>query len=188
MHTGKTIPTNQIKRKKFELPLFEDNNIQLAMQCHLNLIRSLTLQVKAIESSILQQIQDEPKYYYLNTIPGVGEVLAETIILETGDIRRFKSPGNFASYCRLVESQRLSNGKVKGKNNRKNGNRYLAWAFIEAANFCIQHCAKAKRFYDKKSKATNTIVARKDLAHKLARACFWMMKKGEPFNEKLIFS
>ncbi len=67
------------------------------------------------------------------------------------------------------------------------GDKYLAWAFIEVANFAIQHNDKARSFYQKKSKATNVIVARKALAHKLARACYLVMKKKQAFNEDLIF-
>jgi transposase len=110
------------------------------------------------------------------------------ILLEAGDISRFDGPGNFASYARCVESRRTSNGKSKGQNNRKNGNRYLAWAFIEAANFAIRRSEKAKRFYQKKSKATNVVVARKALAHKIARACYWIMRKGEAYDESRLFA
>ncbi|MCU7860702.1 MAG: transposase [Candidatus Thiodiazotropha sp. (ex Lucinoma kastoroae)] len=114
-------------------------------------------------------------------------LLALTIALETGDIGRFKGPGNYASYCRCVDSQRESNGKKKGENNRKNGNRYLAWAFIEAANFAIRHSEKAKHYYQKKANKTHNIVARKALVHQLARACYWIMKKQQAFDETLIF-
>ncbi|WP_218943420.1 transposase [Exilibacterium tricleocarpae] len=86
-----------------------------------------------------------------------------------------------------MDSRRESNGKKKGESNRKNGNRYLAWAFIEAANFCVRYSTKAKQFYLKKSRATNPIVARKALAHKLSRACYWIMKRGVLFDEDLLF-
>ncbi len=141
-----------------------------------------------MEKVILQQVEIIPRFELLKTVPGIGDVLAEAIMLETGDIKRFKSPGNFASYCRCVESKRMSNGKKKGQNNKRNGNKYLAWAFIEAANFCIRYCPQANQFYKRKTKQTNLIVARKALAHKLARACYWMMKRGEPFDVQRTFS
>ncbi|MGI9303907.1 MAG: hypothetical protein ACR2RB_14590, partial [Gammaproteobacteria bacterium] len=72
--------------------------------------------------------------------------------------------------CRCVDSRKQGNGKKKGEGNRKNGNRYLAWAYIEAANFAVGHNAKAKRFYARKKAKTNNIVVHKALAHKLARA------------------
>ncbi len=188
MHTGQSIRADHIKAKKFQLPVIGDDNVQLALQSHLLMIRALHHQISILEKSILEQISPAPEFHYLKTTPGIGDILAETILLETGDINRFKGPGNFASYCRCVDSRRESNGKKKGENNRKNGNKYLAWAFIEAANFAIQHNDKANQFYQKKSKTTNAIVARKALAHKLARACYWVMRKQQDFNEKLIFS
>jgi transposase len=65
----------------------------------------------------------------LQRVPGVGPILGMTILLESGAVDRFTSVGDYASYCRMVESVRLSNGKRKGSGNRKCGNRYLCWAF-----------------------------------------------------------
>jgi len=72
--------------------------------------------------------------------------------------------------------------------NRKNGNKYLAWAFIEAANFAIRYNLKAKKFYERKKMKTNNLIALKALAHKLSRACYYIMKQGVPFDENKIFS
>ena len=90
----------------------------------------------------------------LNTVPGIGETLATTIMLETGTIARFARVGNFSSYCRCVDSLRESNGKKKGEGNTKNGNKYLAWAFVEAANFALRYCPQAKSFYERKKRKT----------------------------------
>ena len=62
-------------------------------------------------------------------------------------------------------------------------NRYMAWAFIEAANFSIRHSDKAKNYYLTKEKATKAIVAREALAHKLARGCYWVMRNQQAFNQ-----
>lgn len=187
MHTGQTIRADRIKARKFQLPVIGDANVQLALSSHLAMIRAVTAQIKILEPSILSQVEPDACFGWLKTAPGIGDILAETILLETGDIGRFKAPGNFASYCRCVDSRRESNGKKKGENNRKNGNRYLAWAFIEAANFAIRRSDKAKRFYLKKEKATHAIVARKALAHKLARGCYWVMRKQEAFDQQRVF-
>ena len=71
----------------------------------------------------------------LKSAPGIGDILATTIWLETGTVARFAAVGELRSYCRCVDSARVSNGKKKGEGNVKNGNKYLAWAFVEAANF-----------------------------------------------------
>lgn len=95
------------------------------------------------------------------------EGLKHTILLETGPIERFAAAGHFASYARCVDSVHTSNGKKKGEGNTRNGNKYLAWAFVEAANFALRYCAEAKRFYEPKKARTNNVVAIKALAHKL---------------------
>ena len=118
---------------------------------------------------------------------GVGEVLALTITLETGDIGRFAHVGNFTSYCRCVGSEKLSNGKKKGQGNSKNGNKYLAWAFVEAANFAIRFNEQAKRFYQRKAAKRNRVVALKAVAHKLARASYYVMRDQVPFDSTKLF-
>ena len=128
-----------------------------------------------------------PEYRLLKTVPGIGETLATTIMLETGTITRFARVGNFSSYSRCVDSRRESNGKKKGEGNAKNGNKYLAWAFVEAANFALRYCPEAKRFYERKKRKSNGIVAIKAIAHKLARACYHMLREQKPFDVQRCF-
>ena len=113
--------------------------------------------------------------------------MALTIALETGDIGRFAGPGNFASYARTVDSRRESNGKKKGEGNAKCGNKHLAWAFIEAAHFAVRYDATIKRWYQKKSAHSLAVVAIKAVAHKLARACYHVIKSGQPFDAAKAF-
>ena len=124
----------------------------------------------------------------LKTIPGVGPILALILLYEIHQIDRFPDVANFASYARCVDSVHRSNNKKKGAGNVKNGNKYLAWAFIEAAHFARRYCPQAKRFFERKQAATNNIVATKALAHKLARACYHMLKEGQPFDVKRCFA
>jgi transposase len=80
----------------------------------------------------------------------------------------------------------LSNGKSKGKGNRKNGNKYLSWAFVEATQFTRRHNTRLKRYYDRKAAQRNPIVATKALSNKLARICYYIMRDQVPFHEKLL--
>jgi transposase len=109
-------------------------------------------------------------------------------MLETGSIARFAKVGHFSSYCRCVDSLRESNGKKKGEGNAKNGNPYLAWAFVEAAHFALRYCPQAKRFYERKKRQRNAIVATKALAHKLARACYPMLQEHKAFEVERCFA
>ena len=149
---------------------------------------ALDEQIKRLEQRVLEQAGLDARYQYLLTVNGIGKILALTIMLETGDIGRFEHVGNFASYCRCVDSQRLSNGKQKGSGNTKNGNRYLAWAFVEAANFAIRYHEPAKRFYQRKMAKTKRVAAIKALSHKLARASYYVMRDQVPFDPAKIYS
>ena len=186
--TGHTISANEVKSKKFVCPPLGDTNVQLALHSNLLMSRLLDGQITHLEKAILAQVNEKRDFTLLQTVGSIGPVLAQTILLESGDIRRFNSPGKYASYCRCVDSRKESNGKKKGEGNRKNGNRYLAWAYIEAANFAIRHQDKARRFYQRKLARTNRMIALKALAHKLARACYYILLRGVPFDEDKLFT
>ena len=108
-------------------------------------------------------------------------------MLETGLIGRFLQVGNYSSYCRCVSSKRLSNDKRKGKGNAKNGNRYLAWAYVEASHFMRRFCPEAQRWHQRKKAKSGNIVATKTLSNKIAGACYYIMRDKELFDSKKLF-
>jgi transposase len=188
--TGSRINSRAVKQlteetlMSFELP----ENVTEAMAANVAVIQTLNVQIDKLEARLRSQVRPQADFALLTTTPGIGEILATTVMLETGSIERFAAVSNFASYARCVDSKRISNGKKKGAGNVKNGNRYLAWAFVEAANFARRYCPEAKRFYERKKAQTNNIVATKALAHKLARACYHMLKEKKPFDVKRCFA
>lgn len=163
-------------------------DVGLAVQSNLAVIITLSAQIDLLEKRLQERVGEQPDYALLSSVPGIGRILATIILLETGPIDRFAAVGNFASYARCVDSQHTSNGKKKGEGNTKNGNKYLSWAFVEAANFALRFCPEAKRFYERKKAKTNTVVAIKALAHKLARACFHILKERKPFDVTRCFA
>jgi transposase len=158
-----------------------------ALRATLAVMRCIDAQISALERSILAKVKMRAEYNALRTVTGIGNVLALMIALETGDIERFAGAGNFASYARTVKSTRESNGKKKGQGNPKCGNKYLAWAFIEAAHFAVRYDATIKRWYQKKCASSLSVVALKAVAHKLARACYYVMKDGCAFDAARAF-
>jgi transposase len=160
----------------------------MAVEANVAVITTLQAQIELLEKRLRERVKLQPAYRLLQSVPGIGDILATTIMLETGTISRFAQVGNFSSYCRCVDSRRESNAKKKGEGNRKNGNEYLAWAFMEAANFAIRFCVAAKQFYERKKRKTNRIVALKALAHKLARACYHILREQKPFDVGRCFS
>jgi len=141
-----------------------------------------------IEGVIEQKIEVGDSYQYLLTLPGVGKILPLTIMLETGPISRFAKVGNYVSYCRKVSSQWMSNEKAKGRGNKKNGNRYLAWAFSEASELARRYHEEARRYYNRKMQRTNFMVAHSALAHKLARAAYYIIRDQVPFSSEKLFA
>ena len=180
---------DEIKRLEEEEinELFENEHLALSARVNIAMINQLKWLIYEIRTSLLKAARLKPQFGKLLTVPGIGDTLAMTIAMETGDISRFSTVGEYASYCRCVPACRISNAKTKGRGNRKNGNKYLAWAFIEVAHSSKRYCPPAKVFYDRKSIKTNKIVAAKALAHKLARACFYIMRDHVDFDSPRIF-
>ena len=187
---GTRISSHQVKRLTVaavdQMPLSAE--VGLAVKANVAVIGTLSEQIDLLEQRLQEKVGARAEYGLLTSVPGIGQVLATTILLETGPIDRFATAGNFASYARCVDSVHTSNGKKKGEGNTKNGNKYLAWAFVEAANFARRYCAEAKRFYERKKAKTNNVVAIKALAHKLARACFHILKERQPFDVTRCFA
>jgi transposase len=150
-------------------------------------VHCLAEQIKTGETRVRTRIQSTPLYALLQTVDGIGPILAQTILLETGDIGRFPSVGDYASYCRCVDSTKVSNGKRKGQGNVKNGNPYLAWAYAEAAHFARRFTLQVQRYYQRKQAQTNVTVAHKTVAHTLARACDHLMRHQAPFDAAKAF-
>lgn len=187
--TGVNMPTKGIKEGDFTiLNTIKNTSIQSAIRANLRVIQVLNEEIRKIEKSVLNYSKRQATFRNLCTIEGIGEILGQTIMLETGDISRFPKVGNFSSYARCVDSSKTSNGKKKGANNKRNGNKYLAWAFVEGAHCIICHNKTAHKFYQRKRSECNGALATKALAHKLARAAYFVMRDNTPFQLDKLFS
>lgn len=186
---GINMPSNAIRKLKPEdaYDLFEDSNLQLAAKNNIETFLYLQKTTREIEKTVKSQVKLREAFELLQTISGIGTILSLTIMLEVGDIGRFAKVGNYSSYCRCVSSARISNNKKKGENNRKNGNKHLSWAYVEAANFAKRYSTRAQRFYQRKMAKTNKIIATKALSNKLCRASYFVMRDHVPYDEERVF-
>ena len=187
-HTGERLSASQIKAldnasiaDKLEDPIRLGGQITHLARCWLEEA------IDVLEHEVQKHLQPRQDYQLLTSIPGVGKILASTIVLETGTVERFASPGHYASYARCVNTEKTSNGRLKGRGNKRNGNKYLAWAFIEAAHYAAIWSPEIKRFYQQRQAKRHILVAKKTVANKLARACYHMLKKQEPFEVRRAF-
>jgi transposase len=167
--------------------LLPDEHLILSAQANVSTISFLSQQITQIERAIKKKVKLRKAFKSLKTVPGIGDILALTIMLEVGDISRFPRVGDFVSYARCAPTERLSDGKSKGQGNAKNGNRHLGWAFIEASYFARRSYAKFSRYYQRKAAKTHQIVAAKAISNKLARICYYVMRDQVPYREEAIF-
>ena len=190
-NTGKGIAGDAVRKlsaKEIMQSCGGDDTRALAIKSSMAVLRCFDEQIGELERVVLLRAKLKPEFEKLLTVKGIGKILGMTIMYEAGDMQRFSKVGQFASYARCVESSRWSNGKKKGDGNRKNGNKYLAWAFIEAAHYSVRYNERIRRFYQSKKAKTKTVIALKAVAHKLARACYHVVKDQEPFDEGRAFA
>jgi transposase len=184
--TGIRIKSGDLRKPEFSPPHLDKYTLQ-AVAAGLKVYLAIQQEINVLEKSAHQAVKLTEDFIILQTITGIGKILGLTIMLETGDIHRFAAAGNFASYCRCVDATRTSNGKKKGTGNAKAGNKYLSWAYSEAAHFAVRFEPLAQRFYERKKAKTNGIIAIRAVARKLARATWMMLKHQVPYDARLMF-
>jgi transposase len=175
------------KLREWRMGLLESEDLVLAGRVSEEVVEVLGQKIREVEGVILERVMGWESYGGLLSLPGVGKVLGLTILLETGPVGRFADVGHYVSYCRKVPSQWLSDGKRKGQGNRRNGNRYLAWAFSEAAELARRFHAEPRAYYQRKMAQTNAAVAHSALAHKLARVAYYILRDGVRYDPQKLF-
>src|SRR5215470_12420961 len=118
----------------------------------------------------------------LQTVPGIGKILSLVLLYEMHDITRFPRVQDFVSYCRLVKCAKESAGKRYGTTGAKIGNAYLKWAFSEATVLFLRDNPVGQKFLTRLEKKHSKGKALTILAHKLARAVYFMLKNKRAFD------
>jgi len=165
---------------------FEHPCVQKSIAADLEMIKTYDSILSQLESSIVKMANnhDPASYALLQTIPGVGRILALIMLYEIENIQRFDTVQDFVSYSRLVKCARESNGKKCGSGGAKIGNVHLKWAFSEAAVFFTKGNDPAKKCLDRLIKKHGKSKALSILAHKLGRTVYFMLRNGEVFDQK----
>jgi transposase len=165
---------------------FDEPSVQKSMTVDLEIIQTYDRLLNQLEHDIitLAKEHDLRSYALLQTIPGVGRILALVILYEIESIDRFPTVQDFVSYSRLIKSIKESNGKKYGSTGKKIGNAHLKWAFSEAAVLFLKGNEPGKRYLERLSRKHGKPKALSILAHKLGRAVYFMLKNKEAFNQK----
>jgi len=166
-------------------PMLQANAaLDLALLAHYDVL------LTGLELRLVRQAKREAPngFHLLRSIPGIGKVLAMTIVYELHDVARFERVQEFASYARLVKCAKESAGKRQGTSGAKMGNVHLKWAFSEAAVLFVRHSAEGKELLARLAKRHGKGKALSILAHKLGRAAYYVLLREKPFDTAKFFA
>jgi len=163
---------------------FPDESVRRMVSSDLTLMDHLDGQLRTLELYLVRhaKIDDPQAYQLLQTIPGIGKILALVLLYETHDIRRFERVQQFVSYCRLVKCSHESAGKKTTGKGTKIGNAHLKWAFSEAACLMLRELPAAQRFVARMEKKHGKAKALSILAARIGRTTYWMLRRKEAFD------
>ena len=163
---------------------FDDPAVRRSIEIDLDLVAHYDKLINDLELYLVRNAKehDPNSFFLLRTIPGVGKILALTILYEIHDITRFPTVQDFASYARLIKCARQSAGKLLGTGGGKIGNVHLKWAFSEAAVLFLARNEKGKQLLARLTRRHGKGKALSILAHKLGRAAFHMLERGTAFD------
>jgi transposase len=169
---------------------FSDPAVHKSIEVDLSLIDYLDRTLNDVELTItrLAKQHDPQVFYRLRSVPGIGKILALVILYEIHDIARFPRVQEFLSYARLVKCAKQSNGKLYGYSGHKIGNAFLKWAFSEAAVLFLRGHAPAQKYLDRLTRKHGKPKALTILAHRLGRAVYHMLRRGEAFDPQRFFA
>ena len=187
------VPTKARVRKEWEksiLDQYTDPILKMSAKCDIDMIYSYDKQIALLEKTLVSQAKKffRREYQALLSVPGIGKIMALTILFEIDTINRFPTVKDFLSYSRLVKGSVASAGKVKGLTGGKMGNAYLRWAFGQIA-ITAKRCDPLIRVYaeqiiNKHGKFKGNAI----LGNKIARCVYYMLKKGEVFDIEPLIS
>jgi transposase len=163
---------------------FPEASVRKSIDVDLTLVAQYDTLITDLELTIVREAKrhDADAFHRLRSVPGIGKVLALTILYEIHDITRFDRVQEFASYARLVKCQKRSGGKTLGTSGAKMGNVHLKWAFSEAAVLFLHHTKDGKKLLPTLEKKHGKGKALSILAHKIGRAVFYMLSRGTVFS------
>jgi transposase len=163
---------------------FADPAVQKNIEVDLALVTYYDQLLTDLELSIVTAAKhhDANTLYLLQTVPGIGKILSLVLLYEIHDIERFPRVQDFVSYCRLVKCAKESAGKRLGTAGKKIGNAHLKWAFSEAAALFLRNNPAGQKYLARLEKKHDKGKALSILAHQLARAVYYMLKRHTAFD------
>jgi transposase len=170
---------------------FADPRVRLPARQELSRIQLYSQQIAELEAASLAEAKTDRGFEVLQQLPGIGPILALTILYETGELWRFGSEKEFSSYCRVVPGVAQSGSVTRRGRGSKQGNHYLKWAFSQAAVHAVRCYPNIRRYYERQLRRrrgrARQMVVYNMIAHKLAQGAYHVLKEHTAYREELLF-
>jgi transposase len=164
----------------------------LIIKSQLSLVKGFTEQIKKIEARISELItQEQPvnqNFQLLQTIKGVGEVVATATIIKTKNFTRFSNARKFACYCGTAPFEHSSGKSIRRKTRVSHlADKQMKALLDQSAKSAIQHDKELKDFYHRriaigKSKKSTINIVRNKILYRM----FAVIKRQTPFIENYL--
>jgi transposase len=163
---------------------FEEGDARKSLEVDFALIEHYDEVIRELELHLVRRAKqhDAQAFHRLRSVPGIGKILALTILYEIHDVARFERVQNFLSYARLVKCEHSSAGKKLGTGGAKIGNVHLKWAFSEAAVLFLRNNPAGQRHLRRLAGRHGKAKALSILAAKIGRAVYFMLKRERAFE------
>jgi transposase len=135
----------------------------LLLSQQLALLRELAVRIREDEKGLSAMMEASSALDHVRSIPGMGAILAAVVVSEIDTIERFPSAQKLCGYAGLCPSTSSSGGKTFQGKLLPRCNKWLRWAFVEAAWVAVGCSPYFGDFYRRKrsvgKKANSAILA-----------------------------
>jgi transposase len=143
----------------------------------LRLIDIFDVEINAAAKTTAGQLANHPGYAAVQTLPGIGPILAAIFVVEIGDITRFGGPTRLASWAGLTPKHHESDTTVHRGPITKQGSRLVRWAAVEAVQRTNKHTrigAYRDRIGERRGRNIGVVAA----ARELIELVFYALRDG----------
>lgn len=172
------------RRDALDRVSWPEAHVELMVRSLGNVERCLKEQLRQVDAALEEWNRTAPDALLLQTIPGVGPVLAAALLSEIGDISRFPSPARLCAYAGLVPRVHASGKTLHIGRLAHRGRHLLRWATWMATLGLVRRDGRFQEFYVQVGARRSKQVARVACCRKLLTVIWHMLRRGQPFRRQ----
>jgi transposase len=160
----------------------------LLLNSHMELLEQIQGHITDSERWVKKAVSQNDTVAKLRTIPGLGKIFSALIALEVDDIHRFLNPGKLCAYAGLVPTTYASGGKVRHGRLLPSCNRWLRWAYCEAAWIAQRTSPYCHAYFERIKYRKGANSANVALARRLCEITWYCLTQNRPYEERMTYS